>query len=215
MIIDLRFVDIEYELWSLREFLKNIEDNLSYTQEVRVNKTKEYLQQEGYNINDAEVDIAYQEMYEITELIIPKSFRYAFIIMLWACYESGIKKIVNIRGDGFNKKKCGFIKKSEEYFENNLKLSLDGEWYDKEKIHFLYELRNALVHGNGSKAHVKPTIWKKLQRNLNTIDLQSDSILVTNELLHTLYKMVNHTLVELIKITKNNEAILKEEKDSI
>ena len=173
---DPRFVEIEHELWALGEYLQWVEPQI---EELRL-KDKERIEKElsdqGLPWDDADVQVAYQEIQERAENVFPRFLRGPFLTALWASYESGVKELAdniarsqsldlrlkNIQGKHF-------VDEAERYFNTVLEIFLDQDDGRLERIADLLQIRNIFAHANGQERGVpkekRPKIADLLSRN--------------------------------------------------
>jgi len=212
--IDFRFINIEYEIWGINEYLKILEDSLKYHKEQYPVKVKKQLIKKGYEVDDPEVDIEFQKVDSIVEDILPRTFRNSFIIILWSFYESSSKKICNYfynetyTGKKIDNMKGNFPKRIQHYINKELDISVDIDSDQWEKIEKLYSLRNAFVHGHGQQKYVNKNEWNKIlewSKEEKGIDIKHGKILLSPNFIHDMYEMIKRHLSKLISKAKNYE----------
>src|SRR5687768_6171751 len=93
--IDLRFVEIEYELWGLGQFLSFLEPQIQEIIRQDRRNTFADLKKRGWDHDEIEVGLATQELSEREAFIIPRFMRGPFLVSLWACYESALGELAN------------------------------------------------------------------------------------------------------------------------
>jgi hypothetical protein len=166
--IDLRYVTVEYELWGLgqvRQVLEATIDRLAREDEAA---TIAALREAGATIDDADVDIAYQDIAEKRDYVLPRFVRGPFVIALWATFESLIQAIARERAKamnaplGMSQLRGDFIPKATLYFDAILRLPLESDPSRLIRLRDLYRVRNALVHANGNKEAMSEEDWNQL-----------------------------------------------------
>jgi hypothetical protein len=95
--IDLRYVEVEYELWALRHMLNVIEPAIAHLSAEDEAETLAELRGRGWIDDEAEYDLARQETREKREYVLPRFMRGPFLIALAACFESGVTSIAHAK----------------------------------------------------------------------------------------------------------------------
>src|SRR4051794_32777742 len=93
MRFDLRYAEIEYELWALNYMLEVIELAIERFSQDGETKVLEKLRRDGWEADDAERQFAWQEILEIQEHVLPRFMRGPFIVSLWACFEASVRAV--------------------------------------------------------------------------------------------------------------------------
>lgn len=154
--IDLRFVDILYELGAIGRYIASIESQMSSILQNEEQKAYDELRQKGYKPDDDEYDLARQMLHDLTERVIPRFYRNAILVNLWAIFETGItavaKEIADKQKQALSLRDINgdFLERTKKYFQYILKFKLNlagDEWVS---IKRLKVLRNAIAHGNGN-----------------------------------------------------------------
>ena len=100
--IDLRYVAVEYELWGLGQVLPVLEATIDRLAREDEAATIASLREAGATIDDGDVDIAYQDIAEKRDYVLPRFVRGPFVIALWATFESLIQAIARERAKAMN-----------------------------------------------------------------------------------------------------------------
>ncbi len=148
--IDLRLHEVEYELWALDEFLTG----LRFAEERAVAACNERL--DGLrDLDEAEQYLAFQEVNEVQQNIIPRYFSNAAVIGLYSCLEYGLKEIVSLlnqQGHLLESAKQGGGSHFQRY-RTHLEATIDtAAFKDVEKMRVIDDLRNIrnwLIHSLG------------------------------------------------------------------
>ncbi len=209
LIIDFRFIEILEELSALYEYFNTIEEQIKYLYEKRHGEIQEKIEKE--NLDEADIDIEFQEYWHKVEDIYPKSFRGSFIVNLWAFYESSITQVANflrehksislklsdIRGD--------FIERAQKYFKYVLKFELHPV-SNNEILKNLYVLRNGFAHANGKlenmNSSTRNSIKEMINQNVGIKENTYNEIFVEKEFLTSSFNEIHILITDLIKRTR-------------
>jgi hypothetical protein len=207
--IDFRFVEIEYELWALQEYIRTLESQLPLLETQEQEKLRERIREQDYDESDANIE--YQQYYDLIERMLPRFFRSPVLVTLWAIYESAIKEIASYIKE---KQKCSLdiqdirgdtLGRTKKYYDHVLKFPLitsDQTW---EYLEMLLVLRNALAHGNGRKDAIKNDTWKKIekwQKAKTGVVVEDDYLIFTASFVQEAFTIVSDALRDLIQRTR-------------
>lgn len=206
--IDFRFTQIEYELWALGHMLNVIEPTIVHLAAQDEATTLGELREHGWEHDEAEVQIALQELSEKRERVLPRFMRGPFLIALWACFESALSDVARILQKEQNvvialREVRGEtpLKRARRYFEAVLRVPLDTDPDRMERLGDLYRIRNAFAHGNGLRTSMSEEAWQKLQGALRRQNLAIDRpevVVLTEDYVRNSFDDVNRSLRELI-----------------
>jgi hypothetical protein len=169
---DLRYVAVEYELWGLGQVLQVLEATIDRLAQEDEAATIAALREAGATIDDGDVDIAYQDIAEKRNYVLPRFVRGPFVIALWATFESLIQAIARERAKATNaplvmsQLRGDVIARATLYFDAILRLRLDNDPSRLNRLRDLYQVRNALVHANGNKEAMSKQGWHDLATTL-------------------------------------------------
>ncbi len=153
--IDLRFVEVLYELNATERYISLFEGQLPILVKQEEDKALDRIREERLDMDDGETDLIRQELYDLTENVLPRFFRNAILVTLWSIFESAMIDIANElqsaqqRALGIDDIKGDFLERTNKYFRHivNFPLNVSGkEW---QRINMLKVLRNAIAHCNG------------------------------------------------------------------
>jgi hypothetical protein len=170
--IDLRFVDIEYELWALGHMLRVIEPAIEYLNEADERQTLSELEEAGLEVDEADRDLAWQDVHEKREHVLPRFMRGPLLVAIWAAYESGVTTVADIRAREMGTTlllkhlREGFFERAQRYYGAVLGMPLDDDGQRRERLASLYAVRNAFAHANGRKDTMPADRWDELKRTL-------------------------------------------------
>ena len=164
--IDLRYSVLEYELWALRHMLGLIEPEIERLATESEARTLADLKASDWYDDPAERDMAFQDIREIRDYVLPRFMRGPFLISLWACFEAGVRAVATrvhdeqlapialqeLRSDSF-------VKQARRYFSAILLLPLDEDEARYSRLVDLYRVRNALAHANGLRELMGEDDW--------------------------------------------------------
>lgn len=207
--IDFRFIDIEYELGALDDYIKLLEEQLGGLIEQEQRHFDAKIQKEIYQIDEAERQFAYQELYEHIEHLLPRFFRNPLLVTLWATFESAIIEIAeylrngkelklrisDIRGDSF-------LKQARKYYDHILNFSLCVKPEPLGRLEMLRILRNAVAHSNSRINAVRSDEDRKkigawVDQKVG-ISLKFQTLIFSEKFIKEAYITINETLTELL-----------------
>lgn len=211
--VDLRFAELEYELWGLDKYRALLEDHIAFLQEQETIRVRAELKTKGYEPGDGDYELIMQELYDLIKGIIPRFYRGPFLVSLWGIFESGIEEIsrhiAEKRGShlllrdiqGKNPKD-----RWSKYFTHVLKWNI-GIHNDKwNKLEEIRTLRNVIAHSNGrlslSGNHkAKIERWARERRG---IDIYYDFLILSDEYIQFASSTIIDILTGLITRAKND-----------
>jgi hypothetical protein len=201
--IDLRFVDVTYELWALREYREVLERQLIAIRSDLEAQLKARLKGED---DEEEQSLAHQEHDELAEHILPRMFRCPLLVSLFAVYESGVTDVAEyVRGQRGatlrldDMRRADFLDRAKLYFEHVLHFPLvrsEGEWH---RLRMLATLRNMQAHANGRSRASPPSVVKKLYgwEQLG-VELHFGRLEISETFLRSMLETVDGTLSDLV-----------------
>ncbi len=207
--IDFRFVEIEYELSALQEYIRTLDSQLPILEKREREELEKRIHEQ--NLDEADASMEYDQHHDLIKRVVPRFFRGPLLVTLWAIYESGVQEVAShiqnkqswalasrdIRGD--NK-----LAQFKKYYEYILKFPLITSDPARERIEMLQVLRNALAHGNGRKDAVKD--WEKIEKWSQTnkgIIADHDYLMFTGAFVQETFTIVSDSLRDLIQRTKS------------
>jgi len=207
--IDFRYVDIKYELWALGHMLKIIEPAIDHLSEQDEVETLEDLKRSGWEHDEAELDIAFQEIRDKRDYVLPRFMRGPFLVSLWACYESAVQMVARtmrneigaplalseLRGESF-------LARAHRYFQALLGMPLDSDEARYSRLADLYRVRHALAHANGLREGMTQDGWAKLERTLAKhgvkLDMSRGLVVLTSAYVESAFSDVEASLRSLV-----------------
>lgn len=207
---DLRFIEIEYELWALGQFLKFMEPQIATLQVQDEATTFRQLRESGWDDDEMELQLASQELRERQEFVVPRFMRGPFLVALWACYEAAVTEIASfiqrtkqaglelseLRGDSL-------LTRARRYFDAVLLEPLDLDDSRYARLVDLMVIRHSLAHANGQRRAMTPRRWATLSdaltRNGTPADDYRGLVLLSPDYLKAAYSDVNTSLRDLVK----------------
>ena len=170
MYINFVFVDIEYELASLRTFLRSLESHLEVAPDIEGTRLWEELRAEGAEDDEAEVAMIMAQIQDVEQVVLPRLFRGSFLVMLWAVLESGLERIADFAQKENNHpfrmrdvQGRDFLDQAKTYFEKMLNVPLSNNPTTWQALQVLHKSRIAMAHdaGNLSQESLKAfRAWK-------------------------------------------------------
>jgi hypothetical protein len=212
ILLDFRFVELDYELWGLEQYRGILEEQVVYLQSQKTAQAEARLKKEGLTPDDPDYDLAMQELSELIHGVIPRFYRGPFLVALWGVFESGIEEVGRYIADKKHtplrlsdiqgrspKERC------EKYFTHilNFDLGIDGDkWKQLEELR---TIRNALAHCNGRISLLKKDArsqilcWVKDDRG---IYIDFDFLILSKQYLETANLLIQQLLTDLIARAK-------------
>jgi hypothetical protein len=181
--IDLRYTDIDAELWALGQMLDTIEPTVERLARDDEKRIWEELKERGSDQDEAERDFAYQEVREKRDYVLPRFVRGPFVVALWACFESSVAAVagglqhelgVPIRLREL--KADSFLSGAHRYFGSLLGLALDEDEARYGRLADLRLVRNALAHANGLREWMSREQWVALERSASRQGVELDKV---------------------------------------
>ncbi len=204
---DFRLLDVSSELYALEDHLHLIENQMQQIQQKEQISVDEYIK--GLPFDNEDRDIAISEYTRLIDCLLPRFFRGAFLMALYAVYESAVTEIARLiqkgqpQHESFDdfKVRGDFLDKAQKYYKDILRFDLcagEKEWCQIKK---LLELRNAFAHVNGrlemlnKKSKMKIESWERQHVGISTYDgfIVCDSII-----LEKIFDVVRKSLEDLL-----------------
>ena len=206
--IDFRLLDVSLELHALENHYELINNQLLHLREAEETALLDYRKRENLSHEDPEWDFARQECDHKVEFLLPRVFWGAFMVALYAAFETGVTEIAILlqklqrQEIGINDLRGDFLERASKYYKHILRFELCSDNEAWQSIKMLAELRHAIAHVNGrldmlnEKSRRKITAWEKQSIGITFYDnyLLFDSV-ITNKLL----SKVQLTLESLIE----------------
>lgn len=210
-IIDLRFVYFPYEIWGLKYYLEALEKSLLFHKQEYEQFIKDKINKDKENLDESDIDIAFQEIHTMVDIVYPRTFRNSFIIQLWAAFESTMNEIAK---HYYKNSKCkikiwdirgNFIEKIDKYFDHIVSIPFKLTRNERKKLEILYLIRNALAHGNGVLDNLPDDRIKKLkewEKELKIFEIYTGQLILKKEYLEDSYDFINTITSRFIKRIK-------------
>jgi hypothetical protein len=206
--IDFSYVAVEYELWGLGHVLQVLETTIDRLAQEDEADTIAGLRQAGATIDEGDVDIAYQDIAEKRDFVLPRFVRGPFIIALWATFESLVQAIARERAKavnaplGMSQLRGDFIRQATIYFDAILRLPLESDSARLTRLRDLYQVRNSLVHANGNKEAMSDEGWNEIASTLLrrgvSVDQYRGLVVLTPEFVASAFDDVSSSLRDLV-----------------
>jgi hypothetical protein len=213
--IDFRFVEIYYEIAALGEYLNVLERQLPFLKVQERERVHSWLGENERDSDEAEVDLAQQDLRDLVDHVLPRFFRGPFLVSLWAVYEAGVTEIATYLQKRLNivtsmpTKGDGFLQRAKKYFRRVLNFSLCNDNRTWERLEMLRILRNALAHGNGRMAAInnqkdrqKIEKWIKLNIGISTVH---DDLVFSEQFTRETYEAISKSLTDLLNRVRSTK----------
>jgi hypothetical protein len=212
--IDLRFVDVLYELNATEQYISSFERQLPSIVKQEEEKAYRRIQEEQMNIDNREADLIWQMFYDLTENVLPRFFRNAILVTIWSIFESAIMDISKeLQSEqhktlGIEDLKGDFLERAKKYFHYIVDFPLEVTGKEWQRINMLKVLRNAIAHCNGRVEGItKDKDLKDIQRwekeNIG-LTIEVDTLMFSKEFVEETYHCVNNFLTSLIAAVKRD-----------
>jgi len=159
-------------LWGLEEYLVAIEEQLSHLKAQYRVRLKARLKRDGRRMHKDDIEFAEYEVTQLTEELFPRLLRGAYLVALWAAFESVVTDMANYAKSeykqpfGLDELRAGdFLAQAEKYYVRVLHLDLFTDRVDRKHIEMLKGIRNALVHDNGHIDGLPKEVHERLKRS--------------------------------------------------
>ncbi len=205
---DLRYVEVEYELWALRHMLDLIEPAIAHLSEVDEKQTLEELRKAGWDHLEPEVDIALQDIREKRLYVLPRYMRGPFLVAVWACLESAVTAIAEQKAREIDapvrlgELKGDFLTRAGRYFGAVLGFPFEEDQARRRRLDALYSVRNVIAHANGLKEGVSDERWRGVRRALagsGSLDNSRGMVILSHDYIEGAYEDVDGCLRGLVQ----------------
>jgi len=210
--IDIRFADLEYELWAFKEYMDAIEEEINHLNDQKSIQTQAQLSADGLTPEDPEYGFAHQYLNRLTEEIVPRFARGPLLISLWALFETSIDQLAryvandkdvvlmirDINGRTFKEK-------WDKYFNYILRYPLPLDTQTWQRLDEIRIVRNCYAHANGQLQYIKENDENKLRALVGKTDdlfIDSDYIILTKSYLQQSFQIIDTVLKKLIQAIK-------------
>jgi hypothetical protein len=216
--VDLRFVEIEAELWALSEFLRVIESQVQYLiaqDEVRM---RAQLHEQGLPWEDPDVQLAFQEHDARTQRVFPRFMRAPFLVALCASYEAAIEELANAHAKATKRslllqdiRARSWFDAARKYFDAVLLVPMDENAERLTAIRDLFVVRNAIAHANGQIRSVPTSKLKRLEEVIRQhsggISIDDGLVTVESSFLEEAFANVNGSVRALVDKVRGGPAV--------
>src|SRR3972149_8784208 len=172
MQLDFRFVEIDYEIWALGQYLDIIERNIPHLSKTERDRLLASIS--SHHGSDEDYLLVSQEADRIEEDVIPRHLRGSFIVALWAVFEGAVISITkhiqqverlklslkDVRGD--------FLDRAMKYFDYIVEFALIVDPSDWEKLRNIEMIRHIIAHSNSRLNDLDPNKRKQITAILNS-----------------------------------------------
>jgi hypothetical protein len=218
--VDLRLIEIEYELWALGQFLEFIEPQIQYLHDQDRIRTFAQLREAGWDHDEAELDLASQEIRERQQYVVPRFMRGPFIVALSACFQAGLTELANYKKReldaplSLNEIRAeDYLKQARRYFEAVLQMPVDLDEARYSRLSDMLLIRNSLAHANGQRRAMSANAWHALtdalKRRCSPADESRGVVILTAEYVKNAYTDVNACLRDLVHRCRGGPAVRK------
>jgi len=152
----LKFPGPGVALAGLAKYLAATEEQLSHLKAQYQVRLKARLKKHGHLMHPDDVEDEEYDAIRTTEELFPRVFRGAYLVALWAVFESAITDIADYAKSQLHQtfsldelRSGDFLSQAEKYFERVLDLKVFSDRTARKQMEVLKALRNALVHDNG------------------------------------------------------------------
>lgn len=212
-VIDLRFREIEAELFVVLQHAEAVERQLP-----QIAESERYrLGQELYSIDDED---EYREMEswieEFVEEVVPRLYRSPLLVELWAVLESGIIEIANYlqkqQGHSISVQDLrsnNDFERAAKYYDRVLRFPLIKAGDIRERLKMLVLVRNVVAHCNGRIEVINEDRLRKIcawEEKYGEISTDRAYLTFTAVFVESMALAVKTLLEDLIKRVRENTA---------
>jgi hypothetical protein len=207
--IDLRLIEVSFELSALEDHLKLIKKHITYHQEKEKLLLHTEIRGKKLTPDDPEWHEAYKIFDNKIDLFFPRIYRNPFLVSLYSVYECAVIEIAkliqkkrelalsldDIRGKNF-------LERSEKYFKHVIHFDLYNNAEDWGQIKILSILRNAIAHTNGRIEMLKNDTKEKIQEwRKKKIGIEDNGgyIIISEDFLYKTLYHVKNSLSDLVE----------------
>lgn len=163
---DLRFAIIATDTYVARRHAEIGLRRLGRHEEDVRNLVLGELQAQGYSQDEVERDIAYKEVYFLEDHL-PRLDTYGLILMLFATYESVVKRLPQYVGewavaDVTATQGDSFLAKARRFYRQQLGVSLFSDGKQDGFIRLIADVRNGVGHGTGQVSILRAGLQERL-----------------------------------------------------
>lgn len=205
MAIDFRFVEIDYELWALGQYLEIIERNIPHLSQ---SERQRILGQMTSGADFAEFDLLSQEADQIEEDVIPRHLRGSFVVVLWAVFEGAVITVAKYAQQaenfrlGLSDLRGGFSDRARKYFAYGLEFTLVQDNANWEALRALETVRHVVAHTNSRIAELDESSRARLSALSGSgirIKEDRDFMVIEASFCRSSYDVVDLVLKDLLK----------------
>ena len=130
----------------------------------------EELKSRGYSEDKVETELAYQEIYFLEEAL-PRLETYGILVMLFATYESVVKRLPGYVGawtpaDVTETRGDSFVAKAMRFYRERLGVPLFKDDKEESFVRRVADIRNAVGHATGQVSMLKKDLQRRFQQHL-------------------------------------------------
>lgn len=201
-----------YELNAMERYIASFEGQLPSIVKQEEEKAFARIREERIHADDGEADLIRQELYDLTENVLPRFFRNAILVTLWSIFESAVIDIAKElqseqnKAIGIDDIKGDFLERTKKYFHHVLNFPLNVSGKEWQRINMLRVIRNAIAHCNGRVENLaKDKDPKDLQRwekqNVG-LTIEAGNLMFSKNFVQETYDCINSFLAHLIADVK-------------
>lgn len=202
--IDLRLVDVSFELSLLEEYRKTMEAQIDRS--IKHEKAELEKRAKAADFEREAEEIVYSHR---VDSLIPRFFRNPLLVSLYALYETATTEIAKcmqkrlgqkISMDDLNRRN-GFLERAKLYYKHILHFQLYTESADWEQIQMFSEIRHAIAHTNGRfdmlKEKSRDRIWGYAARGVG-VEINTGYVVVDRWFVEKTFSKVQSSLTDLV-----------------
>lgn len=215
--IDLRFVDLQYELLALDAYRETLEEQLVVLRRARKADIEAQLKKDGLTPDDPEFHWEYESVFTLVDEIVPRFYRGPYLVALYGIFESAMEEIAsyvaNKKGISLRLRDISGRSPRErwsKYFR--LVLNYDIGIHEKtwSELEELRELRNAISHCNGRIGLLNPSLASKIKswaKENRGIHVDYEFLLLSKDYLESVAILVVDTIEKMLERVKGDPAL--------
>lgn len=214
--IDLRFIEIEAELWALGEFLHVIESQVQYLIKQDEVRMRADLAEQHLPWEDPEVQAAFEEHDLRVSHVFPRFLRTPFVVALCATYESAIEELAGDLATSTRRnlrlrdiRANSWLDSARKYFDAVLSIPLDGNTERLRFIEDLFVVRNAIAHANGQVRSIPDSKLRRLKEvgSRHPGVVIGEIVMLDGAFLEEAYENVNGSVRALVDMVRGGPVV--------
>ena len=208
MSLDLRLLEVPFELDTLEEHLSMIEEQMDRSSESAKLMVNDVIKEQNLTPCAAEWNLIWQWHFDHVDIVLPRILRYSFLVSLYAVYESTVTEVADLMRKRVGQKislydirGSDFARRADKYYNHILQFQLSRDSQIWERVIVLSGLRNAIAHTNGRMDRLNKRARERIRKwetKLTGIECDTGYVIVSEDFLKETFTLVKGDLEDLI-----------------